>query len=122
MQKVWKASIKSGEWNPWVFELLPKLAKNYKIILASNTGIDGKRFIKNSPEVAENFSEIFLSFEHKVAKPDKDFFLLVQKATKCAPNLLKFYDDELPNCVAARNLGWDAIHFHGPKDLSEVLQ
>ena len=68
------------------------------------------------------FQTILISGEVRLAKPDPRIFAaFLQRIGRMAAECL-FVDDSEPNIAAARELGFDALHFKSPAQLRTELQ
>jgi 2-haloacid dehalogenase len=68
------------------------------------------------------FDDILVSGEIGLVKPDPAIYrLMLEKVGRPAGECL-FIDDSLKNVEAARQLGFDAIHFQSPEQLETELQ
>ena len=79
-------------------------------------------YLSNMPEPfaahferTHDFMQLFesgvFSSRVKLIKPDPAIFEHAARVFRRAPQNLLFLDDHLPNVVAAREAGWEAIHF-----------
>ena len=57
-----------------------------------------------------------ISAEEKLIKPDPALFELVLKRYRLNAEEVYFIDDSMPNIVAARELGMQALHFKRSDD------
>jgi 2-haloacid dehalogenase len=68
------------------------------------------------------FDDLVISGEVKLIKPEKDIFqLLLQRIGRPSGECL-FIDDHEANILTARELGFQTIHFHSPRQLQAELQ
>lgn len=68
------------------------------------------------------FEAILLSGREKLIKPDPRFFNLLVSRYGLTPESTVFVDDVPKNVMAARELGYLAVHFTNPEDLWRELQ
>ena len=107
--------------NKEVIALLPKLKENYKLILLSNTNSIHKEYGWENYAFLKHFDKLILSHEVKSIKPEKEIYKCVENFTKGLPFQHLFIDDVLEYVNAAKQLGWDAIHFIGYEKLIKEL-
>ena len=62
------------------------------------------------------FDDVVISAEEKLIKPDPALFELVLKRYRLSAEEVYFIDDSMPNIVAARELGMQALHFKRSDD------
>jgi len=97
--------------NKDVISLLPRLKKNYKLFLLSNTDSIHKKFGWGKYKFLKYFDELILSFEVGSVKPEEKIYLEVEKASKL-PSSEHFFIDDIQEYVdGAINIGWDAVQF-----------
>lgn len=109
--------------NPELCALIPKLAKRYRLILASNTNeIHSQHYRRTFRDVLRHFSALGLSHEAGARKPDRRFFEHCQAYTECRPHECLFIDDLAINVEAARAFGWRAIQYVSYRDLLQQLR
>lgn len=68
------------------------------------------------------FENFVLSYQVHCLKPDPEIYVIAGREARRPPAELLLIDDRHENVVAAREAGWDAIHFTGVVDLVEQLQ
>lgn len=108
--------------NENVVSLLPKLKKDYKLFLLSNTNSIHKEFGWKKYEFLNNFDKMILSHEVKSLKPEEKIYREVEKASGLSSSK-HFYIDDIPEYVrAAKKMGWDAVVFTGYEKLVFDLQ
>lgn len=109
--------------NREVCALIPRLAKRYKLVLASNTNeIHSQHFRRTYRDVLSHFSALGLSHEAGARKPDRRFFEHCQAIAECRPHECLFIDDLAINVDAARAFGWRAIQYVSFDDLLQQLR
>ena len=108
-------------------ELLLKLREKYVVYLLSNTNeIHWKWACKNAfPyrtfKVEDYFEKIYLSYEMKKAKPDRDIFEAVVEDAGILPEDTLFIDDSEANCATARTLGMSTYTPQAGEDWSHLF-
>jgi len=94
----------------------------YQVFILSNANQD--YYCKYAPgmEIFSLFSEITLSSEIKLIKPQQEIYDYFCRAHQLKPYECLFIDDMPENVQAAINAGWQAYHFKNPKSLKVFLQ
>jgi putative hydrolase of the HAD superfamily len=104
-------------FNEDVISLLPILKNKYKLLLLSNTNSIHREYGWKDYDFLKYFDGLILSHEVGAVKPDEIIYLAVEKVSGF-PSQEHIFIDDIPEYVkAAKNLGWDAIHFIGYDDL-----
>lgn len=93
----------------------------YPVYGLSNWSVETFRRIRPKYAFLSWFDDILLSGEVKLVKPDERFFQVFldrigRKAQECL-----LVDDSIENITAARQMGFDAIHFQSPEQLAREL-
>lgn len=103
-------------------DLLQRLSRaGYALFGLSNWSIE--KFAITRPKYAffDLFSDIVISGEVKLAKPDPRIFtLFLEKIVRDAGDCF-YIDDSLANIAAADRLGFQTIHFQSPGQLAREL-
>ena len=92
-------------------EFIRGLRGDYTTVLLSNAWDDLRPLLVNSWKIADAFDEIFISAEMGLAKPDPAIYQEVVRQLAVDPEKIVFVDDFIKNVEAAREVGWNAIHF-----------
>lgn len=87
------------------------LRGDYSTALLSNAWDDLRPLLVNVWKIADAFDHIFISAEMGLAKPDPRIYQAVSAEIGKEPSELVFVDDFIENIQAAREEGWNAIHF-----------
>lgn len=87
------------------------LRGDYTTALLSNAWDDLRPLLVDFWKIADAFEEIFISGEMGMAKPDPAIYREVVKQLAVDPEEIVFVDDFIENVEAAREAGWNAIHF-----------
>ena len=105
-----------------VVSLLPKLKKNYKLFLLSNTDSIHQKYGWQKYKFLEYFDKLILSHEVGSVKPEEKIYRAVEAASSL-PSEEHFYIDDIKEYVeAAKNIGWTAVQFTGYGKLIEDLK
>jgi putative hydrolase of the HAD superfamily len=97
--------------NEDVISLLPKLKKNYKLYLLSNTNSIHKKYGWDKYKFIEYFDKLILSFEVGAVKPEEKIYRAVEKVSGL-PSEEHFFIDDIQEYVdSAKKIGWDAVQF-----------
>lgn len=105
-------------WNSFLLDipaykldLLLRLRKKYTVYLLSNTNAIHWEWIKKHSfeykgfHVEDFFEKIYLSFEMKRVKPDKEIFLTLLEDANLNASETFLIDDARENCLVAESLG-----------------
>jgi 2-haloacid dehalogenase len=120
----WEETL-AGPIQPTV-EILRQLkarAEQAKFSLYGLTNWSAEKFatIRHQYEFFNWFQIIVVSGEEQLVKPDPRIFrVLLQKSGRVASECL-FVDDSAANITAAKNLGFETIHFQTPEQLRMEL-
>ena len=109
------------EVNEDVAALLPILKKNYKLILLSNTDPIHKKYGWEHYDFLQHFDDLILSYEVGAVKPEEEIYRAVENISRAPSEEHIFIDDIEKYVEAAKNLGWDGIHFTGFSNLINDL-
>lgn len=106
-------------------EFIRGLQGDYTTALLSNAWDDLRPLLTSLWKIADAFDHIFISAEMGMAKPDPMIYRAVTEELEKDPAELVFLDDFIENVTAAREEGWNAIHFRSPEgalaELAEYL-
>lgn len=96
-------------------EWILSLREKYKVYLLSNISEDSwtickERFEASGHTLEECFDKVFLSYELRLAKPDKRIYQAVENATGLVPIETLYYDDSIENIDAGHHRGYRCIH------------
>jgi epoxide hydrolase-like predicted phosphatase len=99
------------------------LRQEYLTALLSNAWDDLRSMLVNYWKIADAFQEIFISGEMGLAKPDPAIYQEVVKRLAVDPAEIVFVDDFIENVEAARQAGWNAVHFRSREQaLAELAE
>lgn len=123
----WNALLLPFEWSR--FELIRELKKNYRVALLSNTNEPHHRYFEalfneQNPwgiRFDELFDRIFYSDQMKLRKPNREIYVRVQEELDAAPETLWFVDDNAPNLVAPKALGWNTHHLIRGEQIEQLF-
>lgn len=108
--------------NQSVIDLLPRLKKNYKLVLLSNTNEIHKKYGYGHHSFLNVFDKLFLSHEVGAIKPEEKIYRAVEEYTNVPSSQHLFIDDIAEYAEGARKAGWSAIQFKGYENLVDELQ
>ena len=110
-------------------ELLQKLAQNYELHLLSNTSsihiTEVNKILERTSghkNLDELFSNVFLSYEMGVMKPDLKIYQQVLLQAGISASETIFLDDNADNIAASASLGIHAIHVQKPTTILDYLK
>ena len=108
--------------------MLLELRKKFRVILLSNTNIihfpdsEKKLFLKTGRNMSDYFDRCYLSYEMKMAKPDKEIFVNILTSENVHANECLLLDDGIKNTEQAQKLGIQTYLVGEREDLSFLLQ
>jgi putative hydrolase of the HAD superfamily len=106
-------------------DFVRNLRSGYTTALLSNAWDDLRPLLFNLWKIADAFDHIFISAEMGLAKPDPKIYQAVIAEIGKDPSELVFVDDFIENVRAAREAGWNAVHFRSREgalfELAEYL-
>jgi glucose-1-phosphatase len=105
--------------NEDVVNLLPKLKKNYRLVLLSNTNSIHRKYGWQKYKFLEIFEKLILSYEVNAVKPEEKIYRAIEDYTKEPAEKHIFIDDVFEYAEGAKKVGWDAIQFISYKNLIE---
>ena len=97
-------------------------AAGYTIHGLSNFSAETMPRIRHRFPFLEWFETLVLSGAEGVIKPDPAIYQILLERISAEAGDCLFIDDSYPNIVAARELGFDSIHFHDPTQLAADLR
>ncbi len=106
-----------------VVEILRALkAQGYPLYGLSNWPAEKFALVRRIYPFFAWFDDLVISGEVKLLKPDRAIFeLLLERAGRPAQECV-YIDDHEPNVSAAREMGFQTIHFRSPGQLAEELR
>lgn len=117
-------------WNAMILDfprvrlsLLEKLSKSHALYLLSNTNdLHMEKVRRELRKTTENtlesyFSQIFLSQELGLRKPDALVFETVAEKMKLKPQEILFIDDSIQHIESAREMGFHVVHLTSALEL-----
>ncbi len=109
--------------NPEVSDLIPRLAKNNRLVLASNTNdAHYRKYCEQFADVLSHFAARCPSHHAHSRKPRAEYFAYCQRHTAHPPAECVFVDDMPSNIEAARKHGWQAVLYRPGDDLAGQLR
>ncbi len=108
---------------PATKELIKELsAKGYRLFCLSNMSVEFYDYMKER-EVFQYFEGKIISALEHVIKPEKGIYEVLLKRYGLIPEESLFIDDLACNIDAARQLGFQTVHFmHKEKGIHEILE
>ena len=111
---------------PYKFEMLRRLHKNYKLYLLSNNNPItikdvGASFAAAGLPLEEAFDDLFCSYRIRLQKPTAEMFQYALDHIGVAPSEVLFIDDGKTNVEAAAALGIDAVLYTQGENLEEFV-
>jgi len=121
-EKIWEEFYEMSLPNLDTINLIKELKKKYKIVLFSNFVGELLRKLLNHYGITDLFDEIIISSEHKMLKPDPNFFELLVTKSGVKKTEIIFTDDRKENVDASNVFGIKAIQFENAEQLIKDLQ
>lgn len=101
--------------------LAPYRADNIKVFLATNQEHRRAAYLMQNLGLADHVDGIVYSAALGHRKPDAEFYRQATDRAGAQPARIVLVDDTLENVEAARQFGWQAIHWTGETTLAEAL-
>jgi putative hydrolase of the HAD superfamily len=106
-------------------EFIRGLRGYYTTALLSNAWDDLRPLLVDFWQIADAFDQMYISAEMGLVKPDPEIYHAVVTDLKRTPEEIVFVDDFIENVAAAREAGWQAVHFRSREgtltELAEYL-
>lgn len=119
---IWDNFYKNLEADKEMVRLIKKLKKNYKVFLFSNYVAELLRTILEKQQIVNLFDEIIISSDHKLKKPDPEFFKILKAKASVRESEILFIDDRLENVKGAVETGINSVQFIDYKKLLKDLK
>ncbi|MFO0936786.1 MAG: HAD-IA family hydrolase [Gemmataceae bacterium] len=109
--------------NPDVCDLIPRLAKRYRLVLASNTNdAHYQRYTAMFEHELSFFSARCPSHEIGFRKPRPEYYHATHRAAQAEPSECLFVDDLPRNTIAAaESVGWNVLVYRPGDSIVEKL-
>lgn len=117
-----KAFKSANNFDEDVIYLISRLKLRFKIGMISNAGGPGLRVIIKEKGIVSLFDEIIISGEVGYIKPEPEIFYVALERLNSRPYETIFVDDNLLNCISARDLGIKSLQFTGYSKLINDLE
>ena len=101
--------------------LLPKLKKNYKLVLLSNTNYIHQKYGWEKYNFLQYFDKLVLSHEVGAIKPEEKIYRAVEVFTNEPSENHLFVDDISEYVEGAKKIGWEGIQFRSYDQLVNDL-
>jgi HAD superfamily hydrolase (TIGR01509 family) len=109
--------------NPEVCDLIPRLKKHHRLVLASNTNdAHYRKYCDQFADVLKHFDERCPSHLVGHRKPHREYFEHCQKYANAAPHECLFLDDYPSNIEAAKAFGWNCVSYRPDESLADRLR
>ena len=92
------------------------------VYLATNQEHCRAEFLMNIMGLAAHVDGIIYSAKLGSRKPDTAFYIAASKDAGCEESSILLVDDTLENVVAARKVGWQAVHWDKSRTLEQIIQ
>jgi len=108
--------------NEDVCALLPRLKRDHRLLLLSNTNdLHARWFLPQYRAEFRSFDALVLSHEVGHRKPKREVFEHCQRLAGCAPDECLFIDDLPANVEGARAFGWQGLVYRTAEALRQDL-
>lgn len=108
--------------NKQLYSILPLLKKNARLYILSNHVREIMFPFAKRNHFSKYFDAMYISFMIGHLKPDFGTYEFFLKKTKLKPSECLFIDNELPNVQAAKDLGFNAMHYRNFSGLKARLR
>ena len=103
-------------------ELLGRLReRGIRLRFLSNMPEPYARHLESTHAFLSHFDDGLFSSRVGLIKPERDIFELAREQFGIDPARTLFIDDHVPNVKAARDAGWQALHFENPAQCEAAL-
>jgi len=116
--KIWELPFSP---NKPVLNILPKLRRQVKIFLLSNTNAIHIRAIEQKYNILRNFDGSVLSFEVGYCKPEPEIYYKALRQSNTPPENSLLIDDLEENVLGAEKVGIKGFKFTGIDNLKTFL-
>jgi putative hydrolase of the HAD superfamily len=103
-------------------DLLRGIARNYRLLLLSNTNVIHFEMIRRNYALVRHFHSCVLSYEVGAMKPAPLIYQRAIEAAGCEAAECFFIDDMEINVEGARSQGMDAVQFQSEAQIAEELR
>jgi putative hydrolase of the HAD superfamily len=113
-------------WNiglyPGATELLDELRPNFRLAALSNS--NELHWSRNERvfQISALFERALSSHQLRAHKPEKRIYTRALEELRVQPEAVVFFDDNLPNVVAAASVGMEAHHVQGVAETRDCLE
>ena len=109
--------------NADVIDAIPKLAEEYRLVLASNTNdAHFTHYTMRFKDTFAHFAATPTSHQCGHRKPEAGFYGHCQQFAEAEPDECLFIDDVAANIAAGREHGWNVLHYQPGDMLMERLK
>lgn len=90
-------------------------------VFTNNGPLEEEVLTRLYPEAFEPFTHVLFCWRLAANKPDPAIYHQVTDLLAVPPAQISFTDDNADNVQAARQCGWNAVHYRSPADLAGLL-
>ncbi len=119
LEKAWNGIV--VEENSEIIPIVDAIQARYQTAILSNTNPAHFQESCDTAAIVKNFSELYLSFQIGVAKPNPAVYQYVIRDLSADPSSLLFVDDLAENVAAAMKCGMEGIVFKDTASLYSEL-
>ena len=124
LEELRRATSEFFELDPRILPIISGLCQvRFPLGVLSNTCVTHWEYVcRRYAFLRECFKLPLTSFELGMLKPHKEIYDEAASRAGVAPHEIFFTDDLIENVEGARAAGWDAVQFHGPRQLAAELR
>ena len=111
IRRLHRAMVSKRRLNTPMIDLMAELKEDYQTAILSNAGDQTRALMEDVFHLDQFVSEIIISAEEGVIKPDPQIYQIAMDRLNAAPETSLFIDDYLENVLAARDFGMKAVQF-----------
>ena len=108
--------------NTELIDYIKELRKTNKVALLSNACEGIYELFFPNLKLDEMFDKVFLSFKHKLIKPNLEFYKLCVNSFNEKFDKIYMIDDNISNIIHLDQIGITGIHYKNNEDLFEKLK
>lgn len=108
--------------NKSLIKYIAELSKNYQTAILSNAGDQTRKILEETYKLDRLMDEIIISAEEGVIKPDPAIYQIAMERLNTLPEETLFVDDYMPNVLAAREFGMEAVQFINNQQTIQTIQ
>jgi HAD superfamily hydrolase (TIGR01549 family) len=120
-EKLWTTFFEKQILNKELTDFIKELKKDYKVYLFSNHHAGLLKKLLELHGISDLFEQIIVSSDHKLKKPDPEFFKVLLEIAEVEKDEIVFIDDLLENVDAGNKFGIKSILYKTVEQLKVDL-